>query len=164
MRRGTATEITEDCFVSRAVITVKKDESVKLALDSRYLNEVTLKRKAQKPNMEKLISRISQEIPEAMECEIPATKLDFDYTNGHIKLDEKTRNLFIFNVTGCGFTGYYCFLKGFYGLVDIPTIFHERIDTTPEYKYPAWFDDIIIVTKRDLEKHEAEVRETMRKI
>ena len=37
-----ATEITEDCFVSLAVITVKKDKSKKIALDSRKLNEVTI--------------------------------------------------------------------------------------------------------------------------
>ena len=57
-----ATEITEDCFVSPAVITVKQDESIKIALDSRKLNEVTIKRKAQMPNMEELISRISRKI------------------------------------------------------------------------------------------------------
>ena len=50
-----ATEVTEDCFVSPAVITVKKDKSIKIALDSRNLNEVTIKRKAQMPNMEELI-------------------------------------------------------------------------------------------------------------
>ena len=40
-----ATEITEVCFVSPAVITVKKDKSMKTALDSRKLNEVTKKEK-----------------------------------------------------------------------------------------------------------------------
>ena len=60
---GKATEITEDCFVSPAMITVKKDKSGKIALDSRKLNEVTIKRKAQMPNMEELISRISRKIP-----------------------------------------------------------------------------------------------------
>ena len=44
-----ATEVTEDCFVSPAVITVEKDKSVKIALDYGKLNEVTVKRKAQMP-------------------------------------------------------------------------------------------------------------------
>ena len=52
-----ATEITEDCFVSPAVITVKKDKSIKIALDSRKVNEITIK-KDQMPNMEELNSRI----------------------------------------------------------------------------------------------------------
>ena len=34
-----ATETTEDCFVSPAVITVKKDNLVKMALVSRKSNE-----------------------------------------------------------------------------------------------------------------------------
>ena len=55
-------------------------------------------------------------------------------------------------------------MKGFYGLADIPTIFQERIDTTLEHKQPAWLDDIIIITKDNLEKHEAEVRETVTKL
>ena len=159
-----ATEITENCFVSPAVITVKKDKLIKIALDSRKLNEITVKRKAQMPNMEELISRISRKISEGEDGEILATKLDFDYAYGQIKLDDDTKNLCIFTVTGGNFTGYYRFLKGFYGLADIPTIFQERIDTILEHKHPAWLDDIIIVTKGNLEKHEMEVRETMTKL
>ena len=159
-----ATEITEDCFVSPAVITVKKDKSIKIALDSRKLNEATIKRKAQMPNMEELISRISRKISEEQEGEIWITKLDFDYAYGQIKLDDQTKNLCIFTVTGGEFTGYYRFLKGFYGLADIPTIFQDRIDKTLEFKHPAWLDDIIIVTKGTVEKHETEIKETMKKL
>ena len=39
-----ANNIDENCFVSPAVITVKKDKSVKIALGSRKLNEITIKR------------------------------------------------------------------------------------------------------------------------
>ena len=58
-----ATEITGDCFVSPAVIAVKKDKSIKIALDSRKLNEITMKRKARMPNMEELFSRMSRKHP-----------------------------------------------------------------------------------------------------
>ena len=159
-----ATEITEDCFVSPAVITVKKDKSIKIALDSRKLNKVTNKRKAQMPNMEELTSRISKKISEGKEGKILATKLDFDYAYSQIKLDENTKNLCIFTVTGGDFTGYYRFLKRFYGLADIPKNFQERIDTTFEHKQPAWLDDIIIVSKGNIDEHETEVRETMKKL
>ena len=70
----------------------------------------------------------------------------------------------IFTVTEGDFTGYYRFLKGFYGLAEIPTIFQERIGTTLEHKHLAWLDDIILVSNGNLEKHEAEVRETMTKL
>ena len=53
-----ANNIDANCFVSPAVITVKKDKLVKIVLDSRNLNEMTTKRKAQMSNMEEIISRI----------------------------------------------------------------------------------------------------------
>ena len=108
-----ATEITENCFVSPAVITVKKDKSIKIALNSRKLNEITVKRKPQMPNMEELISRISRKISEGEDGEVLVTTLDFDYAYGQIKLDDDTKNLCTFNVTGGDFTGYYRVLKGF---------------------------------------------------
>ena len=57
-----ADKTTENCFISPAVITIKKDKSVKIAPDSRKLNETCVKRKASMPNMEELISKISAEI------------------------------------------------------------------------------------------------------
>ena len=47
-----AKNIDANCFVSSAVITIKKAKSVKIAQDSRKLNEITVKRNAQMPNME----------------------------------------------------------------------------------------------------------------
>ena len=91
---------------------------------------------------EELISRISQKISEEKESEILITKLDFGYAYGQLKLDKQTKNLCLLTVAGGDFTGYYRFLKGFYGLADIPTIFQERIDKTLDFKHPAY--DIII--------------------
>ena len=71
------------------------------------------------------------------------TNLDFDYAYNQIKMDEATRNLCIITITGGEFTGYYRFMKGFYGLADIPNIFQDK---TLEFKH-AWLDDIIIVIK-----------------
>ena len=39
-----ADKTTENCFVSPAVITIKKDQSVKIALDSRKLDESCIKK------------------------------------------------------------------------------------------------------------------------
>ena len=115
--------IDENCSVSPAVITVKKDKSVKIALDSRKLNEITIKRKAQMPNMEELFSRIPRKTADGPADEIWTSKLDLDYAYDQLILSKEARNLCIFAVTGGDFTGYYRFLKGFYGLADIPTIF-----------------------------------------
>ena len=160
-----ATEIIEYCFVSPAVITVKEDKSIKIALDSKNINEATIKLKAQLPNREELISRISRKISEEKEGEILITNTGLlDYAYGQLKLDEQTKNQCIFTVTSGEYAWYYRFLKGFYGLADIPTVFPERIDKTIEFKHPDWLDDIIIVTKGSAEKHETEVKETMKKL
>ena len=71
--------INENCFVSPDVITVTKDKSVKIALDSRKLNDITVKRKAQMPNMEELISRISRTIADGPADAIWISKFDLDY-------------------------------------------------------------------------------------
>ena len=95
-----AKDIGENCFVSPAVITIKKDKSVKIALDSRKLNEITVKRKAQLPNMDELISRISRKIADGPADEIWISKFDLDYAYGQLLLSREARNLCIFAVTG----------------------------------------------------------------
>ena len=159
-----ANDIDETCFVSPAVITIKKDKSVKIALDSRKLNEITVKKKAQMPNMEELISRISRKIADGPADEIWISKFDLDYAYGQLQLSKRAMDLCIFAVTGGNFTGYYRFLKGFYGLADIPTIFQEKIDQTLENKHPAWLDDIIVVTKGSKQKHMEELTDVLTRL
>ena len=55
----------------------------------RKLNEAQIKRKAQMPNLEELISRKPRNISEGKESEIWITKLDLDNVNGQTKLDKK---------------------------------------------------------------------------
>ena len=84
-----AENIDENCFVSPAVITIKKGKSAKIALDSRKLNEITIKRKAQMPNMEELLSRIPRKIADGLADEIWISKFDYDYAYGQLKLSKK---------------------------------------------------------------------------
>ena len=93
-----ATDIDDDCSVSQAVITVKK--TAKRALDSRKLTEITVKRKAQMPNMEELISRISRKTADGEADEIWTSKFGLDYVYGQVPLSKKAMDLCIFAVTG----------------------------------------------------------------
>ena len=70
----------------------------------------------------------------------------------------------MFTITGGNFTGYYRFLKGFYGLAGIPTIFQEKIDQTLENKHPAWLDDIIVVTKGSKEQQKKELTDVLTRL
>ena len=153
-----ANNIDENCFVSPAVITVKKDKSVRIALDSRKLNEIIVERKAQMPNMEELISRRSRKKAVGPADELWISKFDLDYAYGQLILSRAARNLCIFAVPGG------TFLKGFYGLADIPTIFQEKIDQTLENKHPAWLDDLIVVTKGSKEEHMRELVDVLTKL
>ena len=108
--------IDETCFVSPAVITIKKGKSLKKTLHSQKLNEITVKRKTQMPNMGKLISRITRKIADGTANEIWISQFDLDYAYGQLQLSKRAMDFCIFAVTGGTFTGYYRFLKGFYGL------------------------------------------------
>ena len=158
-----ADKTTENCFVSPAVITIKKDKSVKIALDSRKLNESCIKRKAKMSNMEELISQISAKITQN-NGEIWMSKIDLDYAYGQAKLSAEASRHCVFSIIGGDFTGHYRFKKGFYGLSDIPTVFQEHIDKVLEFKTPVWLDDIICVTNGTIEEHDRELREVLIKL
>ena len=156
--------IDENCFESPAVITIKNYKSVDIGLDSRKPNEITNKRKAQVPIMKEFISRFPRKIADGPADEIWISKCDLDYAYGQLKLSRRAMDLCIFAVTGGNFTGYYQFLKGFYGLADILTIFQEQIDQTLENNYPAWLEDIIVVKKGSRQKHMNELIDVLSKL
>ena len=55
-------DIKLDNFISPTVVTVKKDSSINLAMDARILNDNTIKRKAQMPNLEELLGQVSMAV------------------------------------------------------------------------------------------------------
>ena len=158
-----ADKTTENCFISPAVITIKKDKSVKIALDSRKLNESCIKRKATMPNMKELISQISAKLTQS-DGEIWMSKIDLNYAYGQAKLSAEASRYCVFSIIGGEFTGHYRFKKCFYGLADIPTVFQEHIDRVLEFKSPVWLDDIICVTNGTIEEHERDLREVLTKL
>ena len=156
--------VDEDCFVSPVVIAVKNDKSIKIALDSRKLNDSCIKIRPHMPNMEELLNQISVEITRDRTKELMISKIDLDYAYGQMKLSKETSRQCVFAITGGKFSGYYRFRKGFYGLADIPTIFQEKIDRTLEYTTPAWLDDIIVVTRGNREDHEKKLFDVLKKL
>ena len=157
-----ADKTTEYCFVSPAVITIKQDKSVDVALDSRKLNEACVNRKAAMPNMEELISKISAEITRSS-GEIWMSKIDLDYAYGQAKLTVEAAKHCVFD-NWRQFHRPLPIEKGFYGLSDIPTVFQEHVDKVLEFKTPVWLDDIIFVTNETIDEHEREVREVLTKL
>ena len=103
--------VDEDCFVSPAVITIKNDGSVKIALDSRKLNDSCIKMRPHMPNMEELLNQISVEITRDRKRPLLISKLDLDYAYGQFKLSEETSKHCVFAITGGRVNGYYRFKK-----------------------------------------------------
>ena len=91
-------------------------------------------------------------------------KKEFNSMYEQIELNEETRNLCIFTVTGTEVTVYYHFVEGLYGLENLLRIFEERIDKTQKFKHTALWDDIIVVAKGNIEDYQMEVKERMKNL
>ena len=147
-------DVDEDCFISPVVINVKSDKTVKIALDSRKLNDSCIKKRSHMPNMEEVLNETSVEISRGRTVHIFISEINLDYAYGQMKLSEETSRQCVFAIPGGNISGYYRFKIGFYHLADIPTIFQKKIDWTLEYITPARLDDIIVVSRGSKQDHE----------
>ena len=100
-------DVDDDCFVSPVVITVKSDKPVKIALDSRKLNDSCIKMRPHMPNMEELLNQILVEISRDRTVQLFTSKIDLDYAYGQMKLYEETSRQCVFALTGGKISGYY---------------------------------------------------------
>ena len=154
-------------FISPIVVTVKKDQTIKLALDSKILNKANHKNDYQIPNIDTLIESISQQI------EAPASQnttcfstIDLNYAYSQLNLDTNTANHCNFNIISGDMTGTYRFQTGFYGLTDIPAEFQKAMDYTLIGLKKTYFflDDILMVSKGSLEEHKCYVMNCLKRL
>ena len=105
-------ECSDNNFISPIVITVKKDKSVKLALDSKAIH----KNKYQMPNIDSLIDSISQHINDSNHGDIVYfSTIDLKYAYSQLNLHPDTARHCNFNIICGDATGTYRFKTGFYG-------------------------------------------------
>ena len=143
---------SDQYLISPIVFTVKRDQTIKLALDSKTLNKAIHKNKYQTPNIETLMDSISQIITN-YKTE-PADKIyfstiDLKYAYSQLNLHPETAKHCNFNIVSGDMTGTYRFKTGFYGLTDMPAEFQKAMDyTLIGLKNTFCFlDDILIVSK-----------------
>ena len=151
----------DDLFVSPVVITVKKDKSVKIALDSKKLNKAIHKNKYQMQSIDHLVNAVALYITQRKNS--PAkfwfAKIDLKYEYSQIPLEDSIGKHCNFSILGGKATGTYRFLNGFYGLNDVPATFQKTIDKTLEgisSKF-AFLDDILLITKGKIKENEQEL-------
>ena len=154
-------------FISPIVVTVKKDQTIKLALDSKILNKSTHKNKYQMPNIDTLIESISQQISAPASQNITYfSTIDLKYAYSQLNLDTNTANHCNFNIISGDMTGTYRFQTGFYGLTDMPAEFQKAMDYTLiglENTY-CFLDDILIVSKGSLNEHKNYVMKCLQRL
>ena len=83
-------------FISPIVITVKKDQTVKFALDSKKINKFIHKNKYQMPNIDLLLDNIAQVVKSDKSKQTLFSTLDLCYaysSNPPGKNDERTMQL-----------------------------------------------------------------------
>ena len=159
-------ECSDRYFVSPIVITVKKDGSVKLALESRELKKQVHKNKYQMPNTEELVDTIEQLISEKKQGEMYFTTMDLTYAYGQLPLSEETSVHCNFSLVGGRSTGTYRFRTGFYGLTSMPAEFQRVMDSILN-EFPqanAFIDDILVATKETEVEHISLVEKILRKL
>ena len=137
---------SDEYFISPVVITVKKDESVQIALDSKELNDAIHKNKYQMLSLDHLVDAVATYISHRSNQKgtFYFPKLDLKYAYSQIPLDPELQKHCNFNILGGKATGTYRFLNGFYGLTDMPATFQKTIDVTLQncHNKFAFLDDI----------------------
>ena len=145
----------EDRFISPIVITCKKDKSIKLALDSKFINKQIYKNKYQMPNIHELVDNVAAQITNDSVGEVWFTNLDLKNAYSQLALDKFTSNQCNFSIVGGDITGTYQFLTDFYGLGDMPNEFQRVMDSTLG-SIPftnCYLDDILISSKGSFLDH-----------
>ena len=159
-------ECSDKYFVSPIIITVKKDGSVKLALESRELNKQVHKNNYQMPNIEELMDIVGQMISERKQGDVFFTTMDLTYAYGQLPLNENTSKHCNFLLVGGRSTGTYRFKTGFCGLTTMPAEFQRVMDAI-RAEFPcahAFIDDILVISKGTKIEHIALVEKILAKL
>ena len=97
---------SEKYFTSPIVVTVKKDQTIKLALESKILNKAFHKNKYQMPNIDTLIESISQQISAlASQDTTYFSTLELKDAYSQLNVDPNTAKCCNFNIISGGMTG-----------------------------------------------------------
>ena len=159
--------ICPDNFFISPIVAVKKDQMIKLALDSKILNKANHKNKYQMSNIDTLMESISQQISApASQDSIYSSTLDMKYAYSHLNLDTNTANHFNFNIISGDMTGTYRFQTRFYALTCMPAEFQKAMDYTLIGLKNTYFflDDILVVSKGSLEEPKCYVMSCLRRL
>ena len=96
-------------IISPIVVTVKKDQTVKLAVDSKKINKFIHENKYQTPNIELLLNNIAQVVKSDKSKQTLFSTLELRYAYSQIPLDKTTKEQCNFGLISGNATGTYQF-------------------------------------------------------
>ena len=157
---------TSDSFIAPIVITVKKDDCIKLALDAKPINRQLFKNKYQMPNVGELLDGVSQIVTANTNSTLYFSLLDLKYAYSQIKLTAETAKQCNFNIIGGQATATYRFLTGFYGLADMPAEFQSAMDRTLNHAKNTFcfLDNLLVVSKGSEHEHKKLIMNVLEKL
>ena len=134
------TNCSDQFFIYPIVITVKKDQSIKIALDFKILNKAIHKNKYQMPTIDSLIQTISQTLSTAPQETAYFTTLDLQYAYSQLNLHSDTAHHCNFTFVSGDKTRTYSFKTGIYGPTDMPA----ESDSKSNRLYPRWLKQYVL--------------------
>ena len=105
---------TTDFFIAPIVLTAKKYEYIKLALNAKPMNAQIWKNKYQMPNIHELIDSAAHIITRIVPGKVWFTSLDLEYAFNQLPLSSLTSGHCNFNILCGEATGTYRFKTGFF--------------------------------------------------
>ena len=117
-------EIKDDVFIQPTVLTMKKDRSIKIALDAIALNQTIEEDKYQTPILETLLDMVSERL-DVEKGEAWFSSVDMTYAYSQVPLLLLIAKHCNFQIIGGKSTGTYRFVTGFYGLSACPPKFKK---------------------------------------
>ena len=130
------------------------------------MNTQIWKNKYQMSNSHELINSAAHVITRNVPGKVWFTSLDLKYAFSQLPLSSLTSSHCNFNILCGEATGMYRFKTGFYGLIDMPTEFQMAMDCTLQglEGVICYLDDILIVTKGDIQEHNELVETVMQRL
>ena len=147
------------------MITIKKNRSVKIALNARELNKNVVKDKYPLPDLDNLMDMIAEHVEQGLGKTF-FTTLDMTYAYGQVEFSEATSRQCNFQTIRGATTGIYRFITGFYGLTTMPTEFQRIMDITLAgiTNTFTFKDDILIVTHGTEDEYIEKVKEVLKRL
>ena len=131
--------------------------SIKKALGSRKIEQFLRKNTSRNAQFGEIIEQNPH-------LELWISLMDLDYANSQMQLSKTAQKHCIFAIMGGNCIGYCRLLRDFLGIADMPPLLQQKLDETLYFEFLAWRDDIIVLTRGNIDTRQKEVEQALTKL